>query len=1052
MIAETVSFSLRQRLLVILAVLILAGTGFWSLTRLAVDAVPDITGPQVQINTQAGVLAAEEVEQLVSFPIESEMAGLPGMLELRSLSRFGFSQVTMVFRDGTDLYRARQLVSERLQGVREELPPGAYPQLAPVSTGLGDIFFYLVDYKENAPGKPAARREQLQELKLLQEYTIKPLLRATPGVAEVNTSGAYERQILIAPDPSKLQAANLTFDELAEKIRANTENAGGGLLEISGEQLAIRADGRVHTPEEIANLPLKYRAGDEPMTVRDVAEVGIGTRFRTGASTADGEEALLGGAIMLAGENSRLVARAVASKLDEIRAKMPESVELKTVYDRSDLVHATIRTVRTNLFEGAILVVVVLFCLLGNFRAACIVALAIPLSMLFAITGMVQSRISGNLMSLGAIDFGLIVDGAVVMVENILRHLAHRQAQLGRELGAAERLEGVLAAAREVAHPMFFGVLVVTVVYVPILALTGIEGKMFTPMALTVIFALMGSLVLALTLMPVLCSWFLSGRIREKDNAAVEFLKWIYTPLLQTALRLRGWFVAGSILLFAAALLVFTRLGAEFIPQLDEGTLSIQMIRGNSVGLGASLELQKSSERLLLEKFPEISHLFSRIGTAEVATDPMGPNVADTYVFFKPREEWRDIEGRRATKTELAELMRRELAEHFPQQSLLFTQPIQLRFNEIMAGARADVSLKIYGDDHATLERLATQARDLLRTVPGGGDVEFEALGRNPLLEIRPKRDELWKHNIHTEEINRVVEHALAGAKVGTLIEGNRRFQMVVRLPEEARHDLAGLRRLPLRTDDGGLLTLGQVAEIEVVDRIGTISRDSGQRRVAILINPRGRDLESFVTEAEAKLREGMKFPDGYYHEFAGQFENLQEARKRLAIVVPLALLLIFVFIFLSFRSIRQTVLISACIPLAITGGVFALALRGLPFSISAAVGFIALSGIATLNGIMLISFINQLRAQGRGLREAVVEGTLTRLRPKLMTALVAAFGFVPMALSTGPGAEVQRPLATVVIGGILTSSFLTLVILPVLYDWLESKTDPLPPNQDISI
>ncbi len=1049
MIFKLIKFSLRQRFLIILASLLLVGVGLWSMVHLTIDAVPDITSPQVQINSVSGALAAEEVEKLVTFPIESGMAGLPDMTELRSLSRFGFSQITMVFRDGTDIYRMRQLVSERLNNAKEELPDGITPQLAPISTGLGDIFFYIIDYKKDAANKPAARQAQLQELKQIQEYIVKPLLRATPGVAEVNTSGGYERQIVIMPDPVKLSAAGMTIKDLSEKIKANTENAGGGLLEISGEQLAIRSDVRVKSIEEIAGLPLKFRAGTLPILVKDVAEVAIGTSFRTGASTENGNEALLGGTIMLSGENSRLVAKAVLKKIHDIHEKLPEGIEIRTVYDRSNLVNKTIRTVQTNLFEGAILVVMVLFILLGNIRAALIVALAIPLSMLFAITGMVQCRISGNLMSLGAIDFGLIVDGSVVMVENIIRHLAHKQTQLGRILTPRERVHEVLISAKEVANPMFFGVMVVTVVYIPILALTGIEGKMFNPMALTVIMALVGSLILALTLMPVLCSYFLSGKIQEKDNIAVEFLKWIYAPLLRLAFRYRLIFTGSAVGLFILSLALFTRLGSEFIPQLDEGSLSIQMIRSNSVGLGASTELQKQSEILLLKNYPEISHLFSRIGTAEVATDPMGPNVADTYIFFHPKKKWRKINERRATKPQLIELMRKDLTNYFPQQSYLFTQPIQLRFNEIMAGSRSDVSLKIFGDDYATLESLATQARDLIRTVPGAGDVEFDALGRTPMVEIKPKRDALQKFNVHTDEINRVVEHALAGAQVGTLIEGNRRYEMVVRLPEEQRHDLDAIRKLPLRTDDGGILMLGQVAEVQVVDQIGTITRESTQRRVAILINPRGRDLESFVLESKEKLNQGMKFPDGYYYEFGGQFENLQEAKQRLLIVVPLALLLIFVLIFMSFGSLRQTFLILLCVPLAVTGGIFALWLRGIPFSISAAVGFIALSGIATLNGIMLISFINQLREEGRLLRDAVVEGTLTRLRPKLMTALVASLGFVPMAIATGPGAEVQRPLATVVIGGIITSSFLTLIILPILYDWLESSVKTKHPEPE---
>jgi heavy metal efflux system protein len=1043
MLTRLVEFSLRQRIFIILAVLILILIGTWSATQLTIDAVPDISSPRVQINTEAGAFAAEEVEQLVTFPLESELAGLPGMVQIRSLSRFGFSQITLAFRDDSDIYRTRQLVTERLNQAQKNLPGGMTPQMAPISTGLGDIFFYTLDYTPDAPNKPGTRQAQLQELKLVQEYLIKPLLRATPGVAEVNTSGGYERQIVVAPDPARLSAAGMTVGELAGLISNNTENTGGGLLEISGEQMAIRADGRVKTVEEIAALPLKFRAGIEPILVRDVADVGIGSSFRTGASTEDGEEALLGGAIMLTGENSRLVARAVRAKLEDIRGKMPKGIDIRIAYDRSDLVNQTIDTVQHNLFHGAILVLMVLLLLLGNIRAALIVALAIPLSMLIAITGMVQCRISGNLMSLGAIDFGLIVDGAVVMVENILRHLAHRQEQLGRILTPRERAREVLVSAQEVAGPMFSGVLIVTVVYIPVLALSGVEGKMFQPMALTVVFALAGSLVLALTVMPVLCSYLLGGRIKEKDNILVTALKRIYEPLLRAAFRHRLLFSSAAVALFGFSLFLFSRLGAVFIPQLDEGSISMQMIRGNSVGLQASLDLQKQSERLLIEKFPEISKLFSRIGTAEVATDPMGPNVADTYVMFKPPETWRRIDGRRATKDELASLMRDELAAHFPQQSYLVAQPIQLRFNEILAGARADVAFKIYGDDHATLEALAGQARDLLRAVPGAGDVEFDNLGRTPLVQIRPDRDAMRRYNVHSDEINRVVAAALAGESAGALVEGNRRFEIVVRLPESLRHDFEAIRRLPLRTDAGGLLTLGQVAKVEVIEQVNSITRESTQRRVAILINPRGRDLEGFIKEASLTIEKGMEFPDGYFYEFGGQFENLQQARQRLLIVGPLALVFIAIFIFLSFRSLRQTALIFVSVPLAVTGGIFGLWVRGLPFSISAAVGFIALSGIATLNGIMLISFINQLREQGRGIREAVIEGTLVRLRPKLMTDLVACLGFVPMAIATGPGAEVQRPLATVVIGGIITSSFLTLIILPILYDWLETRANP---------
>jgi cobalt-zinc-cadmium resistance protein CzcA len=914
------------------------------------------------------------------------------------------------------------------------------PELAPISTGLGEIVYYTLGYKKDAPNKSSDRAEQLRQLRLVHDYTIKPLLRATPGLAEVNAIGGFERQVVVEPDPAKLAAAAVSFEQLVAVIRNSTENAGGGVLELGGEAVVVRADTRAKSAADISGLPVKFVGAARPLLVRDLAQVSIGSAVRTGASTEDGEETVTGAAIMLAGENSRLVAQRAVERLKHIQDKLPAGMEIRVVYDRADLVNATIKTVERNLFEGAALVAVILFAFLGNWRAAFIVALAIPLSFLFLLTGMAQAKISANLMSLGAIDFGLIVDGAVVMVENILRHLAERQHALGRPLDRAERLAEVSNSAREVARPMFYGVLIITLVYVPILALTGIEGKMFKPMAVAVMLGLGGSLALALTLMPVLCSWFLSKRVDESDGWIVRVAKSLYAPVLNGAFRVRWLIVLATVVLFAGSAWLFTRLGAEFIPQLDEGSLSIQMIRGNSVALADSVELQRRSEKLLLQKFPEISHIFARIGTAEIATDPMGPNVADTYVFFHPRERWRKIQGDTATKAQLIELMRRELVASVPGQTYLFTQPIQMRFNEIMAGARADLSLKIYGDDYAELEKLAAAARDVLRAIPGGGDVEFEALGRVPTLEITPKRDMLQRLNLHADEINNVVATALAGEEAGSLVEGSRRVEVIVRLPEARRLDLEGLRELPITTSDHAQVPLSRVAEVTAVDRVGTINREDTQRRVAILINVRGRDTEGFVREADQKLKAALKFPPGYFYEFGGQFANLQAARARLAIVVPAALVLIFVLIYASFGSVRQAALIFVCVPLAITGGVCALWMRDMPFTISAGVGFIALSGIAVLNGIMLISFINQLRREGRGVRDAVVEGTLTRLRPKLMTALVASLGFVPMALSAGAGAEVQRPLATVVIGGIVTSSFLTLVVLPVLYDWIEGR------------
>ena len=1050
MLNRILEIVMRQRAAVMLATLVVAAIGVWAALRLPIDAVPDITNPQVQINTGVPALAPEEVEKLVTFPIESEMAGLPDMVELRSLSKFGLSQVTMTFRDGIDLYRVRQLVTERLSGVLDELPPGLAPKLAPVATGLGEIFYYSLDYTLDAPHKPVTREEQLMALAQIQEYQVKPLLRGTAGVAEVNTSGGYEKQIVIQPDPARLAASGLSLDKLAEIVEQNTLNAGGGYVEIGGEQLIVRATTRVTTLEEITSLPLKFTGAVKPMILSEVATVGIGSGFRTGASTDDGREALVGATIMLVGQNSRLVAQAVRDKLSEIQEKLPAGVVIRPLYDRSDLVNRTIGTVEKNLAEGALLVVVVLMLLLGNWRAALIVAFVIPLAMLLTMTGMVHWEMSGNLMSLGAIDFGLIIDGAVVMVENIVRHLGERQHILGRRLTPEERAREVLRSAKEVANPMFFGVLIITVVYVPILALQGIEGKMFKPMALVVMLALGASLVLALALMPVLCSLLLGGKIEEKDNWLVTMTKRIYTPLLHFGLRFRWLVVAAMLALLGSSTWTFSKLGAEFIPQLDEGDFAFQFIRSSSVSLSSSLELQKLSEEVIRKEFPEVREIFARIGTAEIATDPMNPNVADTYLMLKPPAEWREVGGKRITKDQLGALIRRRLLERVPGQNILVTQPIQMRFNEIMAGARADLVCKVFGDDYDEMERIAGEVREVLGSIKGGSETEFDSIGKNPMIEIQPNREALRKYNVHADDLNRLVETALAGAEVGTLVEGNRRTPIIVRLSEPRRADLPSMERLPLQTEQGGMLALGQVAKIKLVDQPVQIAREGTQRRVSVLINVRGRDTASFVAEATRALHENVKFPDGYYFEFGGQFKNLVEAKQRLAIVVPLALALIFVLIFLSFGSLRQAALIFTCVPLAVTGGIFALHFRGMPFTISAAVGFIALSGIAVLNGIMLISFINQLRTEGKNVRNAVVEGTLTRLRPKLMTALVASLGFVPMALSTGAGAEVQRPLATVVIGGIITSTFLTLLVVPVLYDWIEqySKNNGLNGNR----
>lgn len=1042
MLNKLIEFSIRQRGFVLLLTVVLIVAGIWSAYHLHVDAVPDITSTQVQINTAVPALAPEEIEQLVTFPIESRMSGMPGLVELRSLSRPGLSQVTMTFADGSDVYRLRQLAMERLQEAMDEIPAGLQPTLAPISTGLSEIFYYAVGFAEDAPNVPESEYERLLELSQIQEYTVKPLLRATAGLAEVNTSGGYEKKILVQPDPVRLTQLGLTFDEFAERLKGGFVNVGGGLLEVGGEQVVIRSNSRMTRSEEVAGLPLKFGAQVNPILVGDVAEIVVGSSIRTGAATINGEEAVLGAAIMMAGENSRVVARAVSQRLAEIQNRMPEGVVITPLYDRGDLIDATISTVRRNLTHGAVLVIVVLFAMLGNIRAALIVAAVIPLSMLAAFIGMTLAGVSGNLMSLGAIDFGLIVSGAVIVVENCMRRLGLLRHRIGRDPRAEERRAEVLAASREVAKPMFFGVAIITIVYVPILALTGIEGKMFHPMALTVMFALTGSLLLGLTFAPALGSWVIAGRMTGEDSFLVRALRWIYHPILRFAVRFPVAVAVGAAALFALAVLTFLRLGAEFIPQLDEGSLAVQMVRSNSVGIQTSLELQQQAERLLLEEFPEVRQIFSRIGTAEIATDPMGPNVSDTYVLFHPQETWREINDRRARKDDLVAMMQRVLDRNIPGQVVLFSQPIQLRFNEIMAGARADIAVKIFGEDLETLEEQAFAVRDVLRTIPGGGDVEFDAMGRVPMLEIVPDREAMRRLNIHPDEINRVIQTALAGREAGLFIDGNRRFPVVVRLPEAQRHDFDAIRDLPVRTDGGGIVRLGQVADLRVEDRVGTITREMAERRAAVLINLRGRDTESFVREAEARLRDEVALPPGYAIEFGGQFENLQRARARLAVVVPVALCLIFFLIFSSTGSMQRSLVIFTGVPFAVTGGVFALWLRDMPFSISAGIGFIALSGIAVMDALVLVNCFNDLRREGRPLREAVMEGAMMRLRPVLMTSLVAGLGFVPMAFATTLGAEVQRPLATVVIGGIVSSTLLTLFVLPGLYLLTERRKD----------
>jgi cobalt-zinc-cadmium resistance protein CzcA len=1058
MIAHILHFAIRQRFLVVLLTIGAAALGLWNFSRLPIDAVPDITNVQVQINTSVTGLSPLEIEQRITFPIESAMVGLPNVEQVRSLSRYGLSQVTVVFHDGTDIYHARQLVNERLAEARGNLPAGlAEPVMGPISTGLGEIYMWAV---EATGPKPDGTAYTPMDLREIQDWIIRPQLRTVPGVTEVNSIGGYEKQFHVTPTPARLMAYGISFREFFERIAENNVNVGAGYIEHKGEQYLIRATGLVRTLEDIQNIIVGSHDG-VPIYVKDVAAVGLGKELRTGAATENGREAVVGTAIMLFGENSRTVSRAVDAKMKDINKTFPPKVQVRTLYNRTYLVDATLHTVQKNLLEGAVLVIVILFLLLGNFRAAFIVALAIPLSMLFAITGMVQTNISGNLMSLGAIDFGIIIDGAVVMVDNIIQRLGEAQHRLGRKLSLSERADLSFTAAKEVAQPTAFGVAIIMIVYLPILTLTGVEGKMFRPMAEVVLWALAGAFLLSFTAIPALCVLGLGGRISEKENAILVYVKRGYEPLLHWALRRRRAVALGAGCLLLVTLLVASRLGSEFIPRLGEGALALQPSRIPSISLTTSVAMQGRIERALLEHFPdEVSLVFARTGTAEVATDPMGPNVSDTYIMLSPRERWKKAE----TQEELAEAIEKVLA-NLPGQSFEFSQPIELRFNELIAGVRAELAVKIFGDDLRQLAEAGAKVAVVLNTISGAADVKVEQLSGLPVLTVDIDRAAIARFGQNVSDVQNIIEIAMGGKSAGEVFQGDRRFDLVVRMPEDLRLDLEQLARLPIplplqegngkvgRTNIGeaveprpAYVPLSRLARIELQEGPNQISRENGKRRLVVSANVRGRDLGSFVAEAQKKIDASITLPEGYWLTWGGQFENLMAARKRLTVVVPLALFLIFMLLFTMFNSVRLAALVFTGVPLALTGGVFALWLRELPFTISAGVGFIALSGVAVLNGLVLVSFIRQLRADGLSVEEAVVQGCLRRLRPVLMTALVASLGFVPMALATSMGAEVQRPLATVVIGGILSSTFLTLVILPAIYGWFD-RTDTQHPG-----
>jgi cobalt-zinc-cadmium resistance protein CzcA len=1046
MLERVLRFSIRQRWLVVLVTTAIGILGLVNFARLPIDAVPDITTVQVQVNTSVEGLSPIEIEQRITFPIESAMAGVPGLVETRSLSRYGLSQVTVVFCDGTDIYFARQLVNERLQEARSALPAGlADPQLGPIATGLGEIFMWTVETRAGAR-KPDGTPWTPTDLREVQDWIIRPQLRTVPGVTEINTIGGYRKEYHVTPDPARLIAYGLTLHDLQLAIERNNSTAGGGYIGHKGEQYLVTTTGRIAHPADLGRVVVATRNG-VPIHVHEVAQVGIGRELRTGAATENGVEVVLGTAFMLVGENSRTVASRVAARLAEVNRSLPAGIVARPVYDRTTLVDATLETVRTNLLEGAALVIAVLFLLLGNLTGAVIVALVIPLSMLFAVTGMVEGRISANLLSLGAIDFGIIVDGAVVMVENMLRRFAATQHRLGRPLGLPERLHEAYESAREVARPTLFGIGIIMIVYLPILTLTGIEGKMFRPMAQVVLLALAGALLLSFTLVPALVAILLRGRVAEAESPAIRGLSRLYVPSLRWALHHRGRVVAAAIALLAVCGLLATRLGSEFLPQLDERDIAIHALRIPGTSLEQAIAMQGGVEATL-GAFPEVERVFSKIGTAEIANDPMPPNVSDVFVIVKPRDEWPDP---RRPKASLIRAMEGKL-NLLPGNVYEYTQPIAMRFNELIAGVRADVAVKVFGDDLDALLATAEEVAAVLRDVRGAADVKVEQVTGLPILTMDIDRAAVARYGLDVADVQDVVRTALAGSAAGEIFEGDRRFDIVIRFPESVRQNLKALEMLPVPVEaaprsllPGALpathagartefVPLGAVATIRLEEGPNQVSRDNGKRRVVAQANVRGRDLGGFVAEAQRRVAQDVSLPAGSWITWGGQFENLIAARTRLAIVVPIALLLILLLLFGAFGSLRDALLVFSGVPLALTGGVLALLVRGMPFSITAGVGFIALSGVAVLNGLVMLSFVRTLRAQGRPLDQAVLEGCTTRLRPVLMTALVASLGFVPMALATGTGAEVQRPLATVVIGGILSSTLLTLFVLPALY------------------
>ncbi|CAB0150130.1 Cobalt-zinc-cadmium resistance protein CzcA [Pseudidiomarina piscicola] len=1044
MIDALIRFAVERRWLVLAATLLVAAAGVYSTFKLPIDAVPDITNIQVQINTKATGYSPLETEQRISFPVETAMAGLPKLDYTRSISRYGLSQVTVVFEEGTDIYWARQQISERLQQVRSELPLGIDPTMGPIASGLGEIVNYVVRAEEGATdanGQPYTP----EQLRTIQDWIIKPQLVKVPGVTEINSLGGYEKQYQVAPEPGRMLAYKVTMEQLLQALDLNNRNAGAGYIERNGEQWLVRSPGQLKNLEEIRNVVVTKR-DDAPVRVGDIATVQLGEQLRTGAATSNNSEVVLGTAMMLIGENSRVVAQNVSDKIAQVQRSLPDGVVIEVVYNRTTLVDKTIATVEKNLFEGAVLVIVVLLILLGNIRAALITACVIPLSMLFAISGMVANKVSGNLMSLGAIDFGIIVDGAVIVVENALRRLGNAQQRLGRVLTTKERLIEVTQSTREVFNPAVFGVLIIMLVYLPIFALSGVEGKMFHPMAFTVVAALLGALIFSVTFVPAAVAIFVRGSIKHGENRLMRGARKLYQPLLKLSLKLPVLVILIAFGLFSASLFQANRMGTEFLPQLDEGDIAMHALRIPGTGLQQSVSMQKDVEAVVTQ-FAEVERVFSKIGTPDVATDPMPPSVADTIIMLKQRSDWPDPSK---TKDQLIDELRAAVND-LPGNKYEFTQPIEMRFNELIAGVRADLGVRIYGDNLDTLKRLGDRAASIIRMVSGAADVRVEEMTGLPTLSIEPKRDHLALLGLTVNDVQRAVQTAIGGVQSGIIYEGDKRFKLMVRLDEAWRENIAQLAALPIDVSRANpelsYVPLGEVADLSLANGPNQVNRESSKRNVIVSANVEARDLGSFVSDVQTALNDELSVPAGYWIDYGGTFEQLESASQRLGLVVPLALILILGLLYSAFNSFSSALVIFTGVPLALTGGIFALALRGMPLSISAAVGFIALSGVAVLNGVVMLTFIRQLIEHGRPLRDAVFDGAQQRLRPVLMTALVASLGFVPMAFNTGTGAEVQRPLATVVIGGIVSSTLLTLVVLPALFYLVQRLKGNKTPN-----